>query len=56
MKARGMRRAGHVYAYRVLVGKPLGEPRHRWEDCIEIAVEAAGWDDGWIHLAHDLDK
>jgi len=29
MKARRMRWAGHVYACRVFVGKPLGEPRHR---------------------------
>jgi len=42
MKARRMRWAGHVYAYRVLVGKPLGEPRHRWEDCIEVGVKETG--------------
>jgi hypothetical protein len=23
-------------AYRVLVGKPLGRPRHRWEDNIKM--------------------
>jgi len=42
MKARRMRWAGHVYAYRVLVGKPLGEPRHRWEFSIKIVVKEAG--------------
>jgi hypothetical protein len=46
IKSRRMRRAGHVArvgqrrdAYRILVGKPegkrpLGRPRHRWEDNI----------------------
>jgi len=42
MKARRMRWAGHVYAYRVLVGKLLGEPRHRWEVCIKIDVKETG--------------
>jgi hypothetical protein len=42
MKSRGMRWAGHVYAYRGLVGKPLGERRHRWEDSVKIGVKEAG--------------
>jgi len=42
MKAKRMRLAGHVYAYRVLVGKPLGEPRRRWEDYIKIGAKEAG--------------
>jgi hypothetical protein len=49
IKVRGMRWAGHVvhmgkrrYAYRVLVGKPegkrpLGRPRHTWEDNIVMS-------------------
>jgi hypothetical protein len=48
IKVRGMRWAGHVVhmgerrdAYRVLVGKPegkrpLGRPRHTWEDNIKM--------------------
>jgi len=58
--------AGHVVrmgerrdSYRVLVGKPerkrpLGRPRHRWEDNIKIdhqEVGCGGMD--WIELAQD---
>jgi hypothetical protein len=51
VKLRGMRWAGHVACmgeergvHRVLVGKPegkrpLGRPRHRWEDNIKVDVE-----------------
>jgi hypothetical protein len=32
--------------------KPLGTPRHRWEDNIRIGVRGIGWEDvDWIHLA-----
>jgi len=48
--------------YRVLVGKPdgkrpLGWPRHRWENNIKMdvqEVECAGMD--WIELAQDRDR
>jgi len=48
--------------YRVLVGKPegkrpLGRPRHRWEDNIKmdlLAVGCGGMD--WIELAQDRDR
>jgi hypothetical protein len=60
IKSRRMRWAGHVArmgegrgAYRVLVGwpevkRPLGRPRHRWEDNIkmdlgEIGIDGANW-------------
>ena len=58
--------AGHVArmgerrgVYRVLVGKPegqrpLGRPRHRWEDNIKINLQeviCGGMD--WIKLAQD---
>jgi hypothetical protein len=60
IKSRKMRRVGHVAcmgegrgAYRVLVGRPkgkrpLGRPRHRWEDSIkmylwEIGIDGANW-------------
>jgi hypothetical protein len=45
--------------HRVLVGKPegkrpLGRPRHRWEDNIKIDVQKVGGGGGdWIELALD---
>ena len=68
-KSRKMRWAGHIARmgerrglYRVLVGKPegkrpLGRPRHRWEDNIKIdnqEVECGGMD--WIEMAQDRDS
>jgi hypothetical protein len=42
--------AGHVArmgegrgAYRVLVGRPLGRPRRRWEDNIKMDLQEVGW-------------
>jgi hypothetical protein len=66
LKSRRMRWAGHVArmgkgrgVYRVLVGRPegkrpLGRPRHRWEDNIkmnlmEIRIDVANW----IRLTQD---
>jgi hypothetical protein len=64
-----MRLAGHVArvgksrnVYSVLVGKhdgkrPLGRPRHRWEDNIKMdfqEVVRGGMD--WIDVAQDKDK
>ena len=61
--------AGHVARmgerrgiYRIWVGKPkgkrpLGRPRHRWEDNIKMdlqEVECRGMD--WIELAEDRDR
>ena len=49
-------------AYRVLVGKPegkrpLGRPRHRWEDNIRMDLRDVGCDPGeWIDLAEDMDQ
>ena len=54
IKSRRMRWAGHVArmgerrgVYRVLVGKPegkrpLGRPRHRWEDNIKMDLQEVG--------------
>jgi len=54
IKSRRMRWAGHVArmgkkigVYRVLVGKPegrrpLGIPRHRWEDNIKMDLQEVG--------------
>jgi hypothetical protein len=55
MKSRRLKWAGHVArmgdrrgAYRALVGKPegrrpLGRPRHRWEDNIKMDLRKVGW-------------
>ena len=46
----------------VLVGKregrrPLGRPRHRWEDNIQMDFHVVGWGDmDWIGLAQDRDR
>jgi hypothetical protein len=48
--------------YRILVGKPegkrpLGRPRHRWEDNIKMylqVVRCGGMD--WIQLVQDRDR
>ena len=50
-------------ANRALVGKPeerrpLGRPRHRWEDNIKMDLREVGWSRGieWIDLAEDRDR
>jgi hypothetical protein len=49
-------------AYRVLVGKPerkrpLGRPRHRWEDNIMMDLQEVGCGcEDWIGLAQDRDS
>jgi len=48
--------------YRVLVGKPegkrpLGRPRHRWEDNIKMDFQEVGCGGtDWMELAQDRDK
>ena len=48
-------------AYNILVGRPegrrpLGRPRHRWEDNIKMDLqEAECWGMDWIELAQDRD-
>ena len=48
--------------YRVLVGKhegkrPLGRPRHRWEDNIKMDLQEVGCGSmDWIELAQDRDR
>jgi hypothetical protein len=69
MKLRRMRWAGHIAhmgegkaVYRVLVGepegkRPLGRPRHRWEDNIKVDPQDVGCGGiDWIELAHDRDR
>jgi hypothetical protein len=69
IKSRRLRWAGHVArmgerrgAYRALVGKPegrrpLGRPRHGWEDNIKMDFREVGWGGvDWIDLAQDRDR
>jgi hypothetical protein len=48
--------------YKVLAGKPegkrpLGRPRHRWEDGIRMDLREIGLGGvDWIQLAHDRDR
>ena len=48
--------------HKVLVGKPegkrpLGRPRHRWEDDIKMDFQEVGRGcGGWIGLAQDRDR
>jgi hypothetical protein len=66
IKSRRMRWAGHMAyvgegrgVYRVLVGRPkgkrpLGRPRHRWEDNIKMDLRVIGIDGvNWIQLAQN---
>ena len=67
VKLRRMRWAGHVVCmgegrgvHRVLVGKPegkrpLGRPRHRWEDNIKMDLQEVGGGGDWMELAQDRD-
>ena len=68
VKSRRMRWVGHVArmgdtgVHRVLVGKPegkrpLGRPRHRWEDNIKMDLQEVGGVGGdWMELAQDRDR
>jgi len=69
IKSRRMRQAGHIAymgertgLYRGLVGKPegkrpLGKPRHRWEDNIKMDLQEVGCGGmNWIQLALDRDR
>jgi len=63
-----MRWAGHVAhmgegrgVHRVLAGKhegkrPLGRPRHRWEDNIKMDLREVGGGGDWMELAQDRDS
>jgi hypothetical protein len=68
-KSRQMRWVGHAArigeerkVYKVLVGKPevkrpLGRPRHRWEDGIRMDLRETGLGCvDWIRLAQDRDR
>jgi hypothetical protein len=68
IKSRRMRWAGHAAhmgekrgAYRILMGRPegwrpLGRPRHRWDN-IKMDLQDVGWVGmDWIELAQDRDR
>jgi hypothetical protein len=69
INSRKMRWAGHVArigetrnAYRILVGKPegkrpVGRPRRRWVDNIEMDLREIEWDGvAWIDMAQYRDR
>jgi len=69
IKSRRMRWMGNVArmrerrgVYRVLVGKPegkrpLGRPKHRWDNSIKMDLHKVGWGVmDWINLAQDRDR
>ena len=68
LKSRLLRWAGHVAcmdqsrnAYRVLVGKPddkrpLGRPRHRWEDNNKMDLREVGCDPGELIDLENMDQ
>jgi hypothetical protein len=53
---------GSEGAYNILVGRPegrrpLGRPRHRWEDNIKRDLREIGFGDvDWIHWGQDRDR
>ena len=36
--------------------RPLGRPRHRWEDNIKMDLEVGGGCGDWMELAEDRDR
>jgi hypothetical protein len=69
IKSRRIRWAGHVArmgegrnVYKVFIGKPegkrpLGRPRHRWEDGIRMDLREIGWGSvDWIQVALNRDR
>jgi hypothetical protein len=68
VKSRRMRWVGHLAhmgegrsVHRVLVGKPegkrpVGRPRHRWEDNIKMELQEVRGGGDWMELAQDRDR
>jgi len=51
LEGRGVYR---VFVGRIEVKRPLGRPRHRWEDNIKLDLREIGIDGAnWIQLAQD---
>ena len=47
--------------HKVLVGnpegkRPLGRPRHRWENNIKVDLQEVGRGGDWMELAQDRDR
>jgi len=40
----------------VVTCRPLGRPRHRWEDNIKIDLQEVGGGGDWMELAQDRDR
>jgi hypothetical protein len=52
-----MRNAYKIWVEKSEGKRPLGRPRHRWEDNFKIDVMKAGFGDvDWIHLTQDMDQ
>ena len=68
VKSSRLRCAGHVVrmgegrgVHRVLVGKPegkkpLGRPRHRWEENFKMDLQEVGGVGDWMELVQDMDR
>jgi hypothetical protein len=55
IKSTRLRWVGHVA--RMKGKRPLGRPRHRWEDGIRLDLRETGWGSiEWIQLAQDRDR
>jgi hypothetical protein len=40
-----------------VIGKPLGIPKHRWEDNIRMCLKERGWEGvDWMYLAQERDQ
>jgi hypothetical protein len=53
----GDRRGVYKFWWRGPEGKrPLGRPRHRWEDNIKMDLQKVGWGMDGIDLAQDRDR
>ena len=50
-----------ISVHRVLMGKPegtrpLGRPRHRWEDNMKMDLQEVGGGGDWMELSQDRDR
>jgi hypothetical protein len=58
-----MWRSGNVaafiinFGYKMKIKRPLGRPRHRWEDNIRMDLQEVGCEcEDWTGLAQDRDR
>ena len=45
-----------VFVVKPEAERPIGRPRHRWEDNIKMDLQEVGWGINWIDLAQDRDR